>query len=97
MVKPRAKEYKELAVFRDVTQCGSCKNRRLGRTIASIFRVTRISELRTTLAVTSNRSTLPRKIQYFPENDIHHGHRRENLKSYIRMFSFCTRLYSNNE
>jgi hypothetical protein len=39
-------------VFWDVTQCGSYKN--------SIIRVTRITELGTTLAVTSNRRTLRR-------------------------------------
>jgi hypothetical protein len=47
-------------VFWDVTQCGSCKNRRFGETGASFIRVTGISELRTTLAVTSNRGTLRR-------------------------------------
>jgi hypothetical protein len=41
---------------------------------ASITRVTRSSELGTTLAVTSNRRTLRRNIP--------HSHRRENLKSY---------------
>jgi hypothetical protein len=44
-------------VFWDVTPCGSCKNRRFGELSASI-RVTRIDELGTTLAVTSNRRTL---------------------------------------
>jgi hypothetical protein len=39
-------------VFWDVTPCGSCKNRSI--------RVTRIGELGTTLAVTSNRRTLGR-------------------------------------
>jgi hypothetical protein len=46
-------------VFWDVTLCGSCKNRRFGELSASI-RVTRIGELGTTLAVTSNRRTLRR-------------------------------------
>jgi hypothetical protein len=41
---------------------------------ASFFRVTRIGELGTTLAVSSNRRTLRR-------NTILHSHRRENLKS----------------
>jgi hypothetical protein len=45
--------------------------------IASIIRVTRIGELGTTLAVTSNRSTL----HYIPEDGILHSHRPENLKS----------------
>jgi hypothetical protein len=47
-------------VFWDVTLCGSCKNRRFGGTCASFIRVTRIGELGTTLAVTSNRRTLRR-------------------------------------
>jgi hypothetical protein len=42
-------------VFWDVTPCGSCKNRRFGGLSASFIRVTRIGELETTLAVTSNR------------------------------------------
>jgi hypothetical protein len=47
-------------VFWDITLCGSCKNRRFGRTfIASFIRVT-IGELGTTLAVTSNRRRLRR-------------------------------------
>jgi hypothetical protein len=41
-------------VFWDVTPCGSCKNRRFGGTSASVIRVTRIGELGTALAVTSN-------------------------------------------
>jgi hypothetical protein len=39
---------------------GSCKNRLLEEPSASIIRVTRISELGTTLGVTSNRRTLRR-------------------------------------
>jgi hypothetical protein len=39
----------------DVTPCGSCKDRRLRGKCASIIRPTRIGELGTTLAVTSNR------------------------------------------
>jgi hypothetical protein len=42
------------AVFRDVTPCGSCKNRRFGRSTASVTRVEGIGELGTTLAVTSS-------------------------------------------
>jgi hypothetical protein len=41
---------------------------------ASFIMVTRIGELGTTLAVTSNRRTL--------RNTILHSHRRENLRSY---------------
>jgi hypothetical protein len=44
--------------------------------IASIIRVTRIGEIGTVLAVTSNRSTL---------HDILHSHRHENLTSYIAL------------
>jgi hypothetical protein len=59
--------------------------------IAFIIRVTRISELGTTLAVTSNRSMLRRNTKSvltratrrnFSEDGILHSHRRENLKSY---------------
>jgi hypothetical protein len=43
-------------VFWAVTPCGSCKNRRFGGTWR-LHQVTRISELGTTLSVTSNRRT----------------------------------------
>jgi hypothetical protein len=51
---------------------------------ASLIRVTRIGELGTTLAVTSNRRTLRRntKRRTIPEDTILHSHRRENLKYY---------------
>jgi hypothetical protein len=57
---------------------------------ASFIRVTRIGELGTTLAVTSNRCTLQRKTSVLiratwrniPEDTILHSHRRENFKSY---------------
>jgi hypothetical protein len=52
--------------------------------IASIIGVTGIGELGTTLAVTSNRSALPLGVT-FPEDDILHSRRRENLKSYIAL------------
>jgi hypothetical protein len=48
------------AVFLDVTLCGSCNNRRFGGTYRLHNRVTRVGELRTTLAVTSNPRTLRR-------------------------------------
>jgi hypothetical protein len=51
--------------------------------IASVIRVTVFGELRTTLAVTSNRNTLRRNT--IPEDGILHSHRRENLKSYIAL------------
>jgi hypothetical protein len=53
------------AVLWHVTPCESCKNRRFGRTIATIIRVTRIGELGTLvvsvlqLLVTVNLSTAP--------------------------------------
>jgi hypothetical protein len=54
--------------------------------VASIIRVTRLCGLGTTLAITSNRSTLRRNIRAtrrnIPEDGILHSHRRENLKSY---------------
>jgi hypothetical protein len=46
------------AVLLDVTPCGSCKNRVSEEHSASIIRVTRIGELGTMLAVTSNRGML---------------------------------------
>jgi hypothetical protein len=48
-------------VFWNVTLCGYCKNRCFGGTIPSIIRLTRIGELETMSAVTSNRSALGRK------------------------------------
>jgi hypothetical protein len=42
------------AVFWIVTPCGSCLNRRIGEAYLSTIRVERISELGTTLAITSN-------------------------------------------
>jgi hypothetical protein len=45
-------------VFWVVTPCGSCKNRRFGGTWRPFIRVTKIGELGTTLAVTSNRRKL---------------------------------------
>jgi hypothetical protein len=42
------------AIFWDFTPCGSCKNRHSEQCSASIIRMTRIGELRTALAVTSN-------------------------------------------
>jgi hypothetical protein len=50
-------------VFWDVTSCGSCKNRSFVGTCTSFIRVTRIGELGTALAVTSNRSTLRTKCE----------------------------------
>jgi hypothetical protein len=52
--------------------------------IASIIRVTRISELET-LAVTSHRSTL----RNIPEDGILHSYRRENLKPYIAIIGWA--------
>jgi hypothetical protein len=65
---------------------------------ASFIRVTKIVELGTTQAATSNRRTLRRNNKYSisktsvhtratrrnnPEDTILHSHRRENLKSYV--------------
>jgi hypothetical protein len=50
--------YLKNAVFWDVTPCGSCKNRRFRGSYR--LHMTRIGELRTALAVTSNRSTQQR-------------------------------------
>jgi hypothetical protein len=44
-------------VYWDITPCGSSKNRRFEEPSASFIRVTRIGELGTTLAATSNRRT----------------------------------------
>jgi hypothetical protein len=53
---------------------------------ASFIRVTKISELGITLAVTSNRRTVSvltrTKRRNVPEDTILHSHRRENLKTY---------------
>jgi hypothetical protein len=46
------------ADFLDAAPCGSCKDRRFGGTYRLDRRVIRIGELRTTLTVTINRSTL---------------------------------------
>jgi hypothetical protein len=76
---------------------------------ASFIRVTRIGELGTTLAVTSNRRTLQRNIKSvlaratrcnIPEDIIFHSHRREYLKSYmIGLLSdgICLSLYNYNK
>jgi hypothetical protein len=44
----------------------------------SFIRVTRIGELGTTLAATSNRRTLRRNTNFFAEDTILHSHQREN-------------------
>jgi hypothetical protein len=48
----------KIAVFWDVTPCGSCKNQQSEKHISPIIVVTRIGELGTTSAVTSNRIAL---------------------------------------
>jgi hypothetical protein len=54
-------------VFWDVTLCVSCRNDVSEELSASFIRVTRIGELGTTLAVTSNRYTLRRRRQVPPK------------------------------
>jgi hypothetical protein len=68
---------------------------------AFIIRVTRISELGTTLEVPSNRRTLRRNTSsetsvltratrhIIPGDGIRHSHRRENLKCYIELTSWA--------
>jgi hypothetical protein len=55
--------------------------------IASIIKVTLFSDLRTTLAVSSNRSTLRSFTRatrrHVPEDGVIHSHHRETHKSYI--------------
>jgi hypothetical protein len=67
------------AVFWDVTTCGSCKNRHLGGT-NSFQHNAKIGELGTTLAVTSNRSTLLGKTAFILE-----------ISSEISIFTRATR------
>jgi hypothetical protein len=55
------------AVFWNVTPCGSCKNQHFGGTYHVHHQGDKIGELGTTLAVTSNQSTLQRNI---PEDGI---------------------------
>jgi hypothetical protein len=78
-------------VFWDVKPCGSCKIEVSEELSASFISVTRIGELGTTLAVTSNRRRLRRNAKSvftratrrnIAEDTILHSHRRENLKSY---------------
>jgi hypothetical protein len=52
----------EHAVFWNVKPCDSCKNRIFGGYVVPIMKVTGISELGTTLALTSNGSMLWRHI-----------------------------------
>jgi hypothetical protein len=70
-------------VFWDVTPCGSVRTD-VEELSASFIRVTRIGELETTLAVTSNRRTLRRNTSRLniPEDTVLHSYRSENLKSY---------------
>jgi hypothetical protein len=51
--------------------------------LSASIKMTRIGELGTTLAVTSNRVLTRATRRNIPEDAILHSHRRENLKSYI--------------
>jgi hypothetical protein len=79
------------AVFWDDTPCGSCRTDVSKELSVPIIRVTRIGELGTTLAASSNRHTLRRNTKphnsratrhNISEDGIHHRHRRENFKCY---------------
>jgi hypothetical protein len=70
------------AVFWGGTPCGTDISEELS---TSIIRVTRIGELGTMLAVTSNQHTL----HHIPEDGILHSHRRENLILHSVMFIVC--------
>jgi hypothetical protein len=64
---------------------------------ASFIRVTRIGELGTTLAVTSNQRTLRRNTKShsrhnIPEDAILHSHHREHLKSYLSNIANCNHI-----
>jgi hypothetical protein len=52
--------------------------------VASFITVTKFVELGTTVALTSNQSTLRRRCN-IPEDNILHSHCSENLKSYIAL------------
>jgi hypothetical protein len=57
---------------------------------SSFIKVTRIGELGTTQAATSNRRTL-RRTTNIPEDTILHSHRRENVKSYTILAKIARR------
>jgi hypothetical protein len=82
-------------VFWDVTQCGSRKTQLLQERYATIIRVTRIGELGTTLAVTSNRRTLRKNttlktndylILLYPDFDQHSGEETTTYISFLYVY-----------
>jgi hypothetical protein len=82
------------AVFWVVTPCGSCKNVRCVRRLLVAACVVPSSPIFVTLMMekpgSSDTPVLTRAIwRNNPEDTILHSHRRENLKSYIELCSFC--------
>jgi hypothetical protein len=72
-------------VFWDVTPCDSCKNRRFEELSAFFIRVTRIGQLGTTLALTSNPdggAKFLRNVGSYKSHTAQHPRRRHSSSSY---------------